>query len=626
MKNLFLLSLLLFSALAKSQLLYDPTVVYDGPGEMYAIDQIKSYEINFYSADYHDTLSQRWFDNNETRLPASFDFGTLHFDSVGVKYKGNSTFYVADLLNNPKVPYNIDINEYVGGQKVLGYKKLKLANALFDPTFAKEALSSMIYRQYMPTHQVALCKLTVNGVYMGVYVNTESIGKQFLNKHFGEKDGPFFKCEPSAQFGSSEVFNPADLLWRGLDTLDYIESYERKSDSGWVDLLDFINTLNNDPANIDQVLNVDRLLWYFAVTSVILNDDAYNTMVMHNYYLYKTGDGKFQMLPWDLSETFGGAMIGQLTHADHYERDPFYGFSPYLVDHPLVFQVLNTPYNQKKYMAHFRTVMDEYLNSADLKTWVQSLQGDAYFDIQNDSYKLFSMADLTNNIDNNMWWFTTEIAGITETVNNRKPYLDAHPEVVKVAPTIVSVNQSIQNPSSTDIVYITSEVTNADLVNLRVSNNPAVYASDFISVQMVDDGTGGDVTAGDNIYTAAIPYTTSNDHIKYYIEAENSDAMKLDPERAEYFYYHYYVDQVVSVENPLASTFSLYPNPTSDILNVSASGTYSVQIYSLNGQLIKSLVDVNGITSIDVSDFSKGNYILTVSNQSETKSEKFVVN
>ena len=62
-------------------------------------------------------------------------------DSVGVRYKGNSTFVLPNDNGSPKVPYNLDFNYWVSGQKLMDYKKVKLANAWLDPTFAKEYLA-----------------------------------------------------------------------------------------------------------------------------------------------------------------------------------------------------------------------------------------------------------------------------------------------------------------------------------------------------------------------------------------------------------------------------------------------------------------------------------------------------
>ena len=77
----------------------------------------------------------------------------------------------------------------------LGPKKIKLANAWDDPTLMKQIIASNQYRKYLPTGESNLIKLYAQGNYVGLYVNDESINKQFLEKHFGEKDGPLFKCD-----------------------------------------------------------------------------------------------------------------------------------------------------------------------------------------------------------------------------------------------------------------------------------------------------------------------------------------------------------------------------------------------------------------------------------------------
>ena len=63
---------------------------------------------------------------------------------------------------------------------------------------------------------------------------------------------------------------------------------------------------------------------------------------------------------------------------------------------------------------------------------------------------------------------------------------------------------------------------------------------------MVDDGTNGDSIAADGIYTALIPYNASGDVVKYYIRSQNSDAMSLNPKRAEYEFYIYSVTSPVN--------------------------------------------------------------------------------
>jgi hypothetical protein len=615
MKRLLAFSVFFIAANPHAQILYDPTVVHDSPGQLYDIDNINTLEVNFYDTWYHDTLKYWKANYIENTLPAQLDYGATHFDSVAVKYKGNSTFGVADLFNNPKMPYNIDLNEYVGGQDIQGNKKLKLGNALFDPSFAKEILASHVYKQYMPCYEANLIKLFVNGSYLGLYTNQEDIGPPFLKKHFGEKDGAFFKCEPMTEEQAGHPVPWPTLLWNGTDTLDYYEIYERKSDSGWVEFLNMIYVLNNDIANIEQVINVDRVLWNFAVSTVLSNEDTYNTTIIHNYYMYQTGDGKFQMIPWDLTESFCGLLFTTGTPQSHYELEPLYGLNPYMADRPLVYQLLSNNYYRKRYFAHIRTVIEEYYTAADLKAWTMDVLNNAYYAVLDDPNKLFTMAEHIENVDNPInWLIAYTIAGMTDVVNNRKPYLLSHADVIKVAPVINSVTQNIQHPSFDETVYVSAAVNNATSVKLRVTNNPANYASDFQSVTMLDNGLGGDAAAGDGIFTAPVPFTATNDHVKYYIEAENAEALALMPERAEYFYYHYYVDQVVGETEIAGKPVSIYPNPASEyvIVDGTSASPYTVTFYDIAGKVVYAETNAQGKQKIDCSAFPRGVYIAEI--------------
>ena len=296
------------------------------------------------------------------------------------------------------------------------------------------------------------------------------------------------------------------------------------------------------------------------------------------------------------------------------------------VDHPLVYRILAVEYYRKRLIHHVRTVMTEFYDQTQLKSWAEDLQAVAYNAVNDDPNKVFSMTDYVDNLDNNTWWFTTEIAGIVETMDNRRPFLEAHPEIIKIPPSISSVNQSIEHPSSSDIVYISAEVTNADNVYLRVTNDASSYASNFPKIEMFDDGTGGDASAGDGIYTAAVPYTTSDDYVKYYIEAENADALALMPERAEYYYYHYYVDQVVSASE-YRNYFRVYPNPTSDFVTIELeTENTDLQIFDLNGKLVRQeMLSSSSQNTIDLSELKPGTYIITLKDESGIKTEKLII-
>ena len=536
----FLFICFFFPYLIIGQTLYNPQQLYDNPGGFFAEDSIREIYLTFYDSDYHTILVDSWFYNPSYRIPAQLTLNGVLYDSVGVRYKGNSTFCLPNDNFSPKVPYNIDMNYFIGGQKLLGYKKMKLANAWMDPTFAKQIVSSNIYRKYLPTGESNLVKLYVQGDYNGLYVNDESINKQFLEKHFDEKSGPLFKCDNIDRFcdtANAPSAMPPNLYYMGDDSTLYYNSYDMKSDNGWLELIQLIKTINLDFQNIDTILNVDRVLWAFAVNQVVANLDCYNTYYIHNYYLYQTEDGLFQMIPWDLDNSFVGAIMGWdfwspsnvYQYDAYYEGPPLGGTTQPWDERPLLYNLLNEPLYRKIYTAHIRTIINESLDTAAIRSNINQLQALAYTAANQDQYKVFSMNEYFSNAENAIWAnFGWGFGGIMSTVNERKSYLLSHPEISYQAPNLYGLN--INNN------VITINVDNA--INVELMATTSEYNSRFESFVMHDDGTNGDILANDGVYTALLPFSSGLE-IKFYIRAQNNEAVSLLPERAEYEFYEY---------------------------------------------------------------------------------------
>ena len=530
--------LFFYSNLFFSQNLYNPQQLYETPGGLFDEDSVREIYLDFYDPNYHNYLVNAWFYNPDERIPAILTMNGVSYDSVGVRYKGNSTFCLPNDISNPKVPYNIDMNYFISGQNLLGYKKLKLANAWMDPTFVKQISSSNVYRKYLPTGESNLVKLYVQGNYLGLYVNDESINKQFLKKHFDEKSGPLFKCDNIDRFcdtANAPSAMPPNLFYMGDDTTLYYDSYDMKSDYGWEELVNLIKVINTDFENIDSVLNVDRTLWAFAVNQVIANLDCYNTYYVHNYYLYQTKDGLFQMIPWDLDNSFVGAIMGfdYWNPSNVYEYDPYFtgpnlgGTTQPWDERPLLFKLLNNPIYRKIYTAHLRTIINESLNISDIGANVIDLQNVGLSAASQDNNKAFSMSDYYSNVNSALWtgW---GFGGIISTVDARKQFLLSHPEISMSPPIISELNIS-EN-------FVTVNIVGANSVELMVTTSE--YNSKFQSFQMLDDGTGGDQLANDGIFSCLFPFN-GNTNVKFYIRAENNDAISLLPERAEYEFYEY---------------------------------------------------------------------------------------
>ena len=70
----------------------------------------------------------------------------------------------------------------------------------------------------------------------------------------------------------------------------------------------------------------------------------------------------------------------------------------------------------------------------------------------------------------------------------------------------------------------------------------------------------------------------------------------------------------------------LWPNPTSNVLNIEFNGEFSgdIQLFDMTGRLLKTTENLSEITSIDVSDLNSGVYFIHFESQSGTFTKKFV--
>ncbi len=92
------------------------------------------------------------------------------------------------------------------------------------------------------------------------------------------------------------------------------------------------------------------------------------------------------------------------------------------------------------------------------------------------------------------------------------------------------------------------------------------------------------------------------------------------------------IDAVAGIEETLANTFNVFPNPASDLVNVSFEGTgadYVVSMLDLQGRVMntKSFTGLNGTQTIEipVTELAKGSYIVSISANGVTTTKSVVV-
>jgi spore coat protein CotH len=127
----------------------------------------------------------------------------------------------------------------------------------------------------------------------------------------------------------------------------------------------------NEGENIDEVVNVDEVMRYFAVHNFVLNSDSYTGNMIHNYYLYEE-DGKLSMIAWDYNLAFGGmgGMGGGMRGFGNTETtttDTATTYVNYPIDDPMLSgstedkPMIAWIFSDEEYLAQYHEVLADYM-------------------------------------------------------------------------------------------------------------------------------------------------------------------------------------------------------------------------------------------------------------------------
>ena len=82
---------------------------------------------------------------------------------------------------------------------------------------------------------------------------------------------------------------------------------------------------------------------------------------------------------------------------------------------------------------------------------------------------------------------------------------------------------------------------------------------------------------------------------------------------------------MVGMDQLDASSFSLYPNPTSGILNITKEGNYRITVVNAVGKIIVTK-QANDNTTIDLQNASEGIYFIRLQDGNKVETQRFIIN
>lgn len=223
-----------------------------------------------------------------TYVKGNITIDGYRIESVGIRKKG----FVGSLDQNyPSLKIKFD--EYVDQDPIDGSGRLTLNNNKQDKTLVSQSLAYKLFADAkLPAPRCNFARVTVNGDYLGIYSNVESVKKPFLERQFGNEIGKLYE-------GSL-----ADFF------VDKLGDFESKTGDGQNrdELRDLAEMLAKegdlDLAELERHIDVAQFLRFWALEALINCWDGY-TNNQNNYFVYHNPrDSRFHFIPWGADATF----------------------------------------------------------------------------------------------------------------------------------------------------------------------------------------------------------------------------------------------------------------------------------------------------------------------------------
>lgn len=225
-----------------------------------------------------------------TYVPGHVVYDGREYGPIGIRLKGQNSFEPIDA----KPSFRINIDEYVGGAKLLGLDDLTLNNMHSDFSMMHERLAYLVARQLGPASRSNHAVVSVNDEPYGLYANVETVKRHMIARWFDDPSGALFEAtDVDFVVGSIEDFE----LESGPD--------DRALLIGLAEALD-IASPEAAIAAATEYLDLDAFLSYWSMCAVVGQFDAFPySNPGDDYFVYADpGSGKLVFLPWGMDETF----------------------------------------------------------------------------------------------------------------------------------------------------------------------------------------------------------------------------------------------------------------------------------------------------------------------------------
>lgn len=546
-------------------------------------------EFLFTQSNYWAILTNNY--NSARDLMASVIIDGERYDSVGIRFKGTTSF----LRNNSeKKSFNVTL-DFMKKQDVMGYETLNLNCGFDDHSSIREILYNHIGRKFSPALKTNFAHLKINGQDWGPYGNVQQLNGDFFKEWFFSNEGTSWRALRAGGLGGPGG-NPfgtgrSTLNYNGPDSTDYNSDYQIKrigKTRPWDELILATDKLNNLPLNqladsLKYYIDVDKALWFLAREIIFSDDDGYVWKGGMDYYVY-----------WDKES---GLVIPLEYDGNTCMESRFSNWSPFYNQQDARFPLMNrlfaVPELRQRYLAHFRTILHEYMNPIDINPIINGYVLQLNQLIQNDPKKVYSY---------NQWVDGTN--EIRDFITIRRTFLLNETEVSQGGLDINQVQYAVngnafQQPEAGEAVEVTATISGmaADKVWLYHAKG---FTTVFEKTEMHDDGMHNDGAAADGVYGAGIPGYGAGSYVRYYIEGianNTAQTATFAPPGAEHDVYIYHVNARASANTNIVIN-ELMASNTTTVADSAGEFDDWIELYNKSSQI----VDLSGFFLSDKAD------------------------
>ncbi|MCP4631318.1 MAG: hypothetical protein GY855_00215 [candidate division Zixibacteria bacterium] len=321
---------------------------------MFDGDAVHEIYFTFHQSDWWSQLTYNY--ENYTDIPyieAEFDWGSIHFDNIGVRLKGNSSYMS---YNGYKKSFKLDIDEFTAGQTIYGLDKLNLNNGFLDPSLVREKCAYELCKEVgLPTERTNYAAVYINGTYWGLYILIEQFDQEFIESRFGSsEEGNLWKGEPHGS-----------LEYLGASESSYYDDYELKTNediNDWSSLVELTDKLNNTslielPDTLHNLIDVNSAMAMIAIDNFTVNLDSYIGRCVNYYFYHRDLDSRVVFTKWDQNEAWGVFNMYGLSSTQLKQLSPYWLNSQYGEERPLAELLWQIPTYDDLYLGHMKKLM-----------------------------------------------------------------------------------------------------------------------------------------------------------------------------------------------------------------------------------------------------------------------------